>query len=312
MLGAVSRLLIMISFYLGLRLPAEIILPHRNYPLTTISHPSSSYLSAKVPFPGSGSNVSLSSSPSSSKYEAKSTSKPRPLFIGSAKESISQAASQDPVAFKYFVEALSLLAWDVAWLTHSQGLTHGTGSWEVACDIGRNLWQLIFPSQQSTSVPRNVPSRDVRQPQRGIAEEAATSPSPRHTVGRLGENSHASAHAFLGDASVQAQLRPLKLDKHTMIFDPLRKALENEFKNAEWELLGENEINDGGELFDTGSNGNTVTVSNRVLEDGTYDQTRSILTTTTQDQGTDDAPTNAVRVKGISGWTKVKTRETPG
>jgi hypothetical protein len=287
---------VLIAFYLGIQLPAEVTLPHRDYPLTTISAPSASYTGLKVSFPGSGSGVSLSTSPASSRYEAKSLSKPRPLFIGHHKEILAEAAKQDPAAYNYFLEALSLLAWDVMWLKHSQGMATGSESWDAACDIGRNLWQLVFPSQ-APRLSRNPSERDVQSPTHPNNPEPAKKGLSQASIGKLGEHSHDSAHSFLG----YEQMRPMKLSKHTMIYDPLRKALDIEFKNAEWDLLDRAEAEDGEERFDTNSNrGNAVVVKDIPLDGGRFDESRRVK-----------VDPNGVRTKGTSGWTKIRNREEP-
>ena len=305
-LTALARLVVLVSFYLGVRLPAEITLPYRDYPLATITHPATSYISTKVPFPGSGSNVSLSSSSSSSKHESKALSKPRPLFFGSyRREQVYEVAKKDPKAYVYFLEALSLLAWDIAWLGNTQGFTFGRGSWEDACNMGRNLWQLIYSTKQPFSLPRNESNLDTRQAHKDDAQDASRADSStKSVVSRLGSLSHDSAHSFLGGASGREQFRPLKLSKYTMIFDPLRKALEVEFKNADWIILGGEEIDDGEERFNTK---NAVNLRVPDMTGKHYEQTRSIMTTTTNDETTVDAPQGG---KGTRGWTVLKNRET--
>lgn len=91
-------------------------------------------------------------------------------------------------------------------------------------------------------------------------------------------------------------MRTMRLSKYTMIADPLRKILENEMKNAEWEMLQEDEIFDGGENFDE-----AVLIPTKTLGEGHYDATRSIMSITTAIS----EPLNG-RPKGTSGWTKVK------
>ena len=308
-LAALARLVVLVAFYLGIRLPAEITLPHRDYPLATITHPATSYLSTKVPFPGSGSNVSLSSSPSSSKHEAKALSKPRPLFFGSYRqEQVYEVARKDPKAYVYFLEALSLLAWDVNWLGYSQGFVFGKGSWEDACDIGRNLWQLIFSPTSSAGLSKLQSNGEARQrqtaPDNSPAQASSTSKSG---FGKLGSQSHDSAHSFLGAVSCKEQARPLKLSKYTMIFDPLRKALEVEFKNADWILLGGEEYDDGEERFTTS---NAVNLRQPDMSGNHYDQIRGVVKASESANRTGDPSPSGPRGKGNSGWTVLKNRET--
>lgn len=294
MLATFSHLLCLVAFYLGVRLPAEITLPRRDYPLATINTPSTSYTSTKVDFPGSGSFFAMTEV--SKKNEAKGVSRPRPLFIGSddKNELISHVAKRDPSAFKFFIEAISLLAWNVTWLSHSQGFTTATDTWVESCNIGYNLWHLVFAPQQPHGLLRAASSRDTRQRQ----TSRTSTPPAEPTNARLGAYSHSSAHSFLGWSTRAMHARALRLTKYTMIADPLRKLLENEIKNAEWEVLGEDEILDGGENFDE-----AVVIRNRTMDGKHYDDARSIMSTRTQLE----EPSNG-RPKGTSGWTKVKEK----
>jgi hypothetical protein len=90
----------------------------------------------------------------------------------------------------------------------------------------------------------------------------------------------------------------MRLTQYTVIADPLRKQLENDMKNAEWEVLGDDEILDGGENFDE-----AVVVRARNMDGRHYDDARSIMSTRTQLE----EPPNG-KPKGTSGWTKVKEK----
>lgn len=239
-----------------------------------------------------------------------SLSKPRPLFIGQHRETLAEAAKQDPTAYNYFLEALSLLAWDVMWLKHSQGMANGTESWDAACDIGRNLWQLVFQSPDPPRIARNSSEREIEYPAKHeSAESSGKTPSRGSFVGTLGGQSHDSAHTFLGYAMEKGQLKPMKLSKHTMIFDPLRKALEIEFKNAEWDLLDRAEAEDGEERFDTNDKGgNAVVVRDVHLDGAQFDESRKLAGDGQLVETTRNSP-NGVRTKGTSGWTKIRNRE---
>src|SRR5271156_161939 len=132
-LSSTAHLLVLVSFYLSIRLPAEITLPHRDYPLPTIFTPANSYAGREVPFPGTTPTPSSSNSPATSRHDdLRPMPRPRPLFLESKdfEEKVPQFARKDPVAFSFFLEAISLLAWDVAWLCRSQGYHAGTETWE--------------------------------------------------------------------------------------------------------------------------------------------------------------------------------------
>ena len=92
--------------------------------------------------------------------------RPRPLFLESKdlEEKVPQFAKKDPITFNFFLEAISLLAWDVAWVCRTQGLDAGTETWEDVCNIGGNLWQLLLSKPQSSGLTRVLSSRDIQGP----------------------------------------------------------------------------------------------------------------------------------------------------
>ena len=74
--------------------------------------------------------------------------------------------------------------------------------------------------------------------------------------------------------------------------------MDIESKNAEWEVLRQEEILDGGETFDQ-----AVVIRSPAMDDKGYDDARSIMTVRPplEDPAKD-------RPKGTSGWTKVKDK----
>ena len=93
----------------------------------------------------------------------------------------------------------------------------------------------------------------------------------------------------------------------------LKKAHEADINNAEWELLHEDEWDDGTEQFDE-----AVHVRTRAMDGHEFDDARSIMTTRTR-LGGDDRPSaipsdggdgvKGAKASGTSGWTRVKSRE---
>ena len=94
-----------------------------------------------------------------------------------------------------------------------------------------------------------------------------------------------------------------------MIVDPLKKTLQGEMNNAEWELLQEQEWDDGGERFDGDA---AVHIKNKLMDGHNFDDARSIMTAVTRAgenvENADDS-SGPARVKGTSGWTKVRGRD---
>lgn len=317
-----AHLVVLIAFYLSLRLPAEITLPHRNYPLPTICTPANSYQGREIPFPGTTPAPSSNTSPVASRHaDLRPPPRPRPLFIEpeNLKDKIPHIAKRDPSVFSFFVEGISLLAWDVAWLCRSQGMHTGTESWEEVCNVGRNLYNLLIPPPQPPALLRVISGRDVRQ-QRPSSQSIVPS-GPDRTF-RLGQFSHDSAHSIHENATDFA--RGWKVAKYTMIVDPLKRALIGEMSNAEWEVVEQDDWNDG-EQLSPDKEAVLVKGENAVAIEGTsrFDAAGSIMSAGIDKRGEDrvdhregerdvtnagEAASNA-RVKGTSGWTKLKNRE---
>ncbi|KAK6612506.1 hypothetical protein H4I96_01719 [Botrytis cinerea] len=117
-LAHIAHVLMLATYYLAVRLPAEITLPHRDYPRPTIFSLSSSYMHTNVPFPGGTS--SSSNSPSTSRHtENAYQPRPRPLWIN---KPLPILVNEDSVAHSSFLEGAILLAYNVAWLCKSQGV----------------------------------------------------------------------------------------------------------------------------------------------------------------------------------------------
>jgi hypothetical protein len=311
-LSNTAHLLVLVSFYLSIRLPAEITLAHRDYPLPTIFTPANSYAGRETAFPGTTPTPSSTNSPATSRHDdLRPMPRPRPLFLESKdhEEKVPQFAKKDPAAFNFFLEGISLLAWDVAWVCRTQGFQAGTETWEDVCNTGRNLWQLLLSQPQSPGLMRVLSSRDVQNRNKNGKENAAAGLLKSTSVPKLGSVSHSSAHSFLGRADAQEVLRGWKLSKYTMIVDPLKKMLIGEMNNAEWELLQEQEWDDGGERFDDDA---AVHVRNKNMDGHNFDDARSIMTAITRvEENVENADDSSGtgRVKGTSGWTKVRGRD---
>ena len=307
-LASATQLLVLVAFYLSVRLPAEVTLPHRDYPSATILTPLNSYSARDVPFPGTTPTPSSTNSPTTSRHDdVRPLPRPRPLFLEAKdlNETVAQFAKRDPKTFSFFIEGVSLLAWDIAWLSRTQGHYTGTESWEEICNIGKNLWQLLLAQPQSPALTRVRSSRDVQN--RKAGKENSTLARVK-SLPRLGSVSHSSAYSFLGSSDAQEFLRGWKLSKYTLIVDPLRKALTAEMNNAEWELLEKQEWDDGGERFDGDA---AVHVKQRNMDSHHFDDSRSIMTgrTSVEDALDADDPVGPGRVRGTSGWTKLRGRD---
>jgi hypothetical protein len=236
--------------------------------------------------------------------------RPRPLFVGSDdhNESVAQFAKKDPVAFSFFLEGIALLAYNLAWFSRSQGFVQGTDSWEDICDMGRILYEMLVAPPQSPAIMRVMSQRDLRDRRSRNSSSSAGQDSVSNSTGRLGAGSHTSMHDFYTRSAFSNATRNWRFNNYNMLADPLKKHLLNEMNNAEWEVLNQDEWDDGGEKMDE-----AVFIKTRAMDGATYDDARSIMTTTTNKMagmeiGGDDSRDKG---KGKSGWTKVKSREKP-
>jgi Vacuolar sorting 38 and autophagy-related subunit 14 len=221
---------VLASHYLAIRLPAEITLPHRDYPRPTIFNLSSSYQHGDIPFPGSAVIPNFGSVKGD--REASYVPRPRPLFVD---KPLPALAKEDPQTYKMFLEGVALLAYDVAWACISQGVSIGDrSSFDDVCNLGRNLYSLLLSqhnSQTSTSSPQ---------------ANAATNSSPSNGEGSetgkatavMGRYSHGTSHNFLGSTEGAEFVKTFKLLAPKSLADKLRSKVVSDTAAAEpWEVL---------------------------------------------------------------------------
>lgn len=239
-LGHVAQLLVLASRYLSVRLPAEITLPHADYPLPTIFSVASSYTDLPVPFPGAPSSTS---SPSTSRLlttHGRSRTppplnlnlpRPRPLFV---KTPLPRLAREDQGAYTTFVEATALLAYDVAWLCKSQGVDISTGGgvgkekavpFEDMTALGKNLYNLLVGGRAPPAAPSaaGVPT-------------VASGDSGSEGLG-MGRYSHGARHSSLVGKAGEELVRGFRLLGPVKMADRLRRDLLAEVVGAGWEMV---------------------------------------------------------------------------
>ncbi|KAL1960781.1 hypothetical protein VTO42DRAFT_6611 [Malbranchea cinnamomea] len=309
-LSHVAHLLVLVSHYLSLRLPAEIILPHREYPLPTIFPPAASYLSREHAFPGSTPHSSSTSPTASRDADVKPQARPRPLFIN---HTVPTLAREDPSTYTLFIEGVSLLAWDVAWVCRTQGVNIGTDSWEDVCSIGRNLWQLLVAPP---ALNRALTARDQYGRAQGVRDAFKNAGNHRaSSLPKFGHYSHGSAHSFLGSAEGTEYMRAWKMPSPLKIADKLKSLLLSEMASAEWELVEEDDWDDGGEQQATQEHDEEtgpIMVDTKCA--GSNGDAKSTVTAKTlrepeEVDNSENAPSaQSNRAKGTSGWTKIRGR----
>ena len=207
------------SHYLAIRLPAEITTPHRDYPYPTILHLSTSYRHRKLPFPGtSGTTTPVSSGPDPN---SRHIPRPRPLYIH---KPLPQLLKDDPATYSFFLEGVTLLAYNIAWLCSSQGIVIGDkNAFDDICQIGRNLYSLLIqpPGTAATKLPNNSSGSDD------------ASPSPTW----MGRYSHGTMYYFLGGAEGTELVKAFKLPGPMKLADKLKKKLVGDAPAPDWEVL---------------------------------------------------------------------------
>ncbi|KAJ5677432.1 uncharacterized protein N7477_003065 [Penicillium maclennaniae] len=301
-LSNIARLLVLVSHYLSLRLPAEITLPHKDHPIPTIYSPAASYQSHELP-DGVCAPRSATSSPTTSKTgETRAQPRPRPLFIDKA---LPRLAKEDPETYALFLEGATLLAWDVAWLCRTQGINLVSDSWEDVCNIGQSMWQvLVAPPAQTSNLMRAFAGRDTQ------ARLKSTKDTPQTTIQRtksfpmLGHYSHGTAHSFLGASEGTEFIRSWKLPTPMKIADKLRSNLLGEMASAEWEFLEEKEWDDGS----AEAHQPAVPMESNELQVSSLSTTHANPCGFSKNSSSPNKADEARRPKGTSGWMKLNSR----
>ncbi|KAF2088275.1 hypothetical protein K490DRAFT_40527 [Saccharata proteae CBS 121410] len=303
-LDLLARLVVRVSGYLCVRLPAEITLPHKDWPRATIFPIDGSYTAYNIPFPGSTPISSTSNSPEASRsFDPRNDlPRPRPLFID---EPLKDIAKKNPSALKFFIEGVSWLAWDIAWLCRTQGMTSSFNDWQEVCPMGRNLWHLIVESAQAS-----LHDLDRELAKLKAADSTANTPArPAAELG-MGHFSHGMANGFLETAEGKKHMKGWKLQSPTRVVDKLRSYLQTEMQGAEWEVLDEKEweMEQEGTGEDPGlrAAGRSSRGQSEVVGKG---GTSGGLTARAGGAEKGSADEGQGRARGhYNGWTKVKSR----
>ncbi|KAK4101630.1 hypothetical protein N658DRAFT_49859 [Parathielavia hyrcaniae] len=291
-LAHIAHILVLACHYLAIRLPAQITLPHSDYPRPTISPPSASYKHDEAPFPGSlASQIPAPTDGGEQKHFAR----PRPLFIDKALPTL---AKEDPSAYSFFLEGVSLLAYDIAWACCSQGVSFGDKeSYDDVCNMGQNLWRLLIGDQlHRRSVEPAFPSSLTPPTGSPRDDDRAEMTNPKSTIGRW---SHGTLHSFLGGAEGSEFVRNFKILSPLKLADRLKKRLSSEAPMLEWEKIEGDELEDG---FDDGvfvrGHGNA----------GRADLGAASVMSVRTVEPNGGVPGVASSARGTSGWTRLKHR----
>ncbi|PHH70345.1 hypothetical protein CDD80_6070 [Ophiocordyceps camponoti-rufipedis] len=275
-LAHIAHVLMLISHYLAIRLPAEITLPHRDYPQPTIFNLAGSYQHSPSS-PSSRSNGTMTPSflqpPEADSHHVP---RPRPLFVD---KPLPQLSEEDPATYSFFLEGVTLLAYDIAWLCCSQGVSVGDkGSFEDLCHMGRNLYSFVFEAQRQGYCQAVKPVDTANDPSPDEAAELQTD--------WIGRYSHGTTYHFLGSAHGTDFTRSFKLPSPIKLADKLKRKLLGDAP-ADWEVLDDEawRVVDEGGKTETGGGVNGV-------KTGAVDR---------------DAVKGSQKTE-MNGWTKVKHR----
>ncbi|KAI6888401.1 hypothetical protein KC360_g1884 [Hortaea werneckii] len=286
----ICRLLGSCCHYLSVRLPAEILLPHNDFPHALIMMEKASYKQKSVPWPYKA--HSQTSSPAATRLvdqQSGGSASPRSLHLD---KPLRELQKEDSKAFGYFVEGASLLALDVAYLCRTQELEI-VNTFDDFCAIGRNLFQLFSsPDLQRPPLDR-YPSSATTRTDRSRGKPAGSA--------NLGAYSHGSAHHSLSGYEGLNILSAWRLPSSSRLVDKLRSFLINEISGAEWDFLSDKEWDK--ERADE----MPVLVGGERKAASRQDPAMSIMTVTSHTR--DDPSAQNERQRGTSGWTKVRGRE---
>lgn len=225
--------------YLSTRLPAEIVLPHADFPHAALMQRDTSYKAGDIRYPGLGSSHT---SPAQSRILSASVERgkarlpqlDRPLLL---------LQKQDNKTYGLFLEGVMLLAYDIAWLCRAQGVVEDSPSFDDVCDIGRNIYALAGKDDKDGDgdAPRpSLPKRTTT-----ATTTTATSTAKPSVQPDFGRYSHASAQHSLAGSSGHALFAPdaFKVSLTTLT-DRLKAYLRNEAAKSEWDIIDTTEWND--------------------------------------------------------------------
>lgn len=253
-----------------------------------------------MPFPGTTPSHSSSNSPEASRTldPRIHLPKPRALFID---RPLYHLYAEDPPAYSSFVEGVSLLAYNVAWLCRTQGMKDEFKVWEDVCPMGPNLYRLLIAQEtHHPQRPENPLDKDI------VATKTNSKAPLRRAPVAFGELSHATSHSFLNTAENVQYLSGWGLSP-TKIIDETKAYLLGEQQNREWDIIPESEMEQMENLIAE----DPILIGARRQDNAGLDDGRSYLTSTTSNRQSPD-PRPDDKKRGVNGWTKLKSRNEEG
>ncbi|KAL8652863.1 MAG: hypothetical protein Q9210_002444 [Variospora velana] len=307
-----THLVHLLSHYLSLRLPAEITLPHPDYPHPTILPPVFSYTQSGSRLPGAKTSSSASSSPVASRSLTKNQlPKPRSLSL---KKQLSLLAKDEAQTYASVVEGATLLAWDVAWLCQTQGIDVGEDAGEDVCNIGRNLWRLATAEQ---AAPNSTSPVKVGQAKQGLNADSdppvLATRQHRQQRGKanlptaFGHWSHGATHSNLTGPAGSEHMRTWRLQDASRVIGRVKHMLARDRTGAGWEMLEGREW-EMASMDPLGATPATVVDASAIIVDSNPGQTKNVHEAESDPVAAAAAESSQDKIKGTSGWTKLKSR----
>ncbi|KKY26187.1 hypothetical protein UCDDS831_g01697 [Diplodia seriata] len=144
--------------------------------------------------------------------------------------------NEDPTTYALFVEGVTFLAWDIAWLCRSQGQVNAFTEWEEICPMGKNMFKLLVDDAQATLSALE---------QEAARKAEAKSGAPARSAGVpdvvMGYFSHGMSKGFLGSAEGTNYMKGWRFQTAMKAVDRVKGHLQAEMQGAEWEVLDEKE-----------------------------------------------------------------------
>lgn len=292
----------MASNQLGVKLPAQILLPTPTYPKPLILSQSASYTTVSYVIPGTN-------HPRTRDASLRSQPRARPLYVDKPLAALSK---DEPLNYALAVEGITLLAWDIAWLCRTQGHDIGRGSWEEVCAMGRNLHHLLLgpPAPIASSQQSTIPSTLASQATVTTTKSDGTQAPPRIFT-------QASRHNFLNGKEGVEYMRDWSLGNSINVIHRVKALLLAERTGAEWELLEGDDWAAEDQPPEPGGTGLDGTSEDKVVNGlaGSgqptirgAEATRDALEQTGVLVKAEGAEHADGKVKGQRGWTKIRGR----
>lgn len=287
----ICRFLGICCHYLSIRLPAEIILPHGDFPHAAVLPRDSSYRTTNVRYPGTGSQTA---SPAASRIlQRNDFSRPRLLRLD---RPLPQLQKEDPKSALFFLEGVTSLAYDIAWLCKSQGV-ESINSFADISPIGHNLYHLFHSkdirNQAEPALNRNISAATTK-----TDRSPAATPDNKPQLGLYSHNStQHSLVSYSGFMLFTPEAWPVSM---TRLIDHLKSHLRQETQRAEWHFVDDTEWDEDRE------DERPVLIGGARRPQGGPDPAMSVLSVKPSD-GTDEADL-PIRDRGATGWMKVRGR----